>query len=140
MRYNMSIICRTANILARSVIRSQAFKMAWALAKARLVEKVAGVQYGQRQAALRHLTRYSAEIVRLHLIRERDNLYDVNAVAVAAEVTGKGQYKMGYLSRSVAAVVAPVMDRGINLRANLKSIVGGYSEGISYGLRVRVAI
>lgn len=112
MNYNMSTICRAANILAQSMSRSQAFKTAWAMAKARLVEKVAGVQFGRRQTALAHLTQYPEDAVRLHLIRERDNLYDVNAVAVSAEVLGKGQYKMGYLNRPAAALVAPVMDRG----------------------------
>lgn len=47
---------------------------------------------------------------------------------------------MGYLNCSAAAMMAPVMDRGVNLRANFKSIVGGYAEGLSYGLRLQVAI
>lgn len=140
MKFNMSTICRTANILAHTMSRSQAFHLAWALAKAQLVEKVAGVQYGRRQDALRHLTQYPKDTIRLHLVRERENLYDVNAVSVSAEVMGKGQYKMGYLNCSAAALVAPVMDRGVNLRANLKAIVGGYFEGLSYGLRLQVAI
>lgn len=140
MKYSMSTICRTANILTHRVNRSQAFRLAWALAKAQLVEKVAGVQYGRRQDAIQHLTMYPENVIHFHLMRERDNLYDVNAVAVSAEVVGKGQYKMGYLNRTAAALVAPVMDRGVNLRANLKAIVGGYFEGMSYGLRLQVAI
>lgn len=52
------------------------------------------------------------DAIRSHMLRERENLYDANAVAVSGEVVGKGQYKMGYLNRSVAALIAPVMDRG----------------------------
>lgn len=74
--------------------------------------EVAGVRYGHRQAALAHLTMYPENVIHFHLLRERENLYDVNAVAVSAEVLGKGQYKMGYLNRPAAALVAPVMDRG----------------------------
>lgn len=81
-----------------------------------MVENVAGVWFGRRQTALRHLTQYSESAIRLHLIRESGNLYDANAVIVSAEVMGKGQYKMGYLNCSAATMVAPVMDRGVNLR------------------------
>lgn len=140
MRYDLKAICRAANIMAQRISRSQAFKSAWAMAKGKDVAKVKGVLFGHRQAALRHLTQYPEDVICFHLIRESGNRYDINAVAVTAEVTGRGQYKMGYLESGTAAIIAPIMDKGINLRAGLKSIVGGFCEGISYGLRVRVAI
>lgn len=140
MKYSKATICRVANILARRMSRSQAFKTAWAMAKGRDVEKVAGVLFGHRQAALQHLTQYPSEAIRFHLVRESGNRYDGNAVAVTAEVVGRGMYKMGYLESGTAALLAPIMDKGVNLRAGLKAIVGGFSEGLSYGLRLQVAI
>ena len=140
MRYNLHTICKAANIMARSMSRSQAFRMVWSMAKGRDVEKVAGVQFGRRQEAIRHLGQYPEDAIRFHLVREQENRYDVNAVAVSAEVVGHGQYKMGYLPASTAALLAPIMDRGINLRTALKSLVGGNGDGMSYGLRVQVAI
>jgi hypothetical protein len=89
------------------------------MAKGQNVEKVNGVAYWRRQYALRHLTRYPEDTIRFHLIRESGNMYDKNAVS---------------------ALIAPIMDKGINLKAGLKSIVGGFCEGISYGLRLQVAI
>jgi hypothetical protein len=110
------------------------------MAKGQDIEKVKGVLFGLRQAALQHLTHYPVDVIRFHLIRESGNRYDENAIAISAEVIGKGSYKMGYLSAATAAIVAPIMDKGISLRAGLKSIVGGFCEGFSYGLRLQVAI
>jgi hypothetical protein len=140
MKYSMSTICRVANILAHSMTRSQAFKISWSMAKGRNIEKVKGVQFGNRQAAIAHLTHYSADAISISLIRESGNRYDTNAIAVSAEVSGHGSYKMGYLESRCAALVAPIMDKGISLKAGLKSIVGGFCEGMSYGLRLQVAI
>jgi hypothetical protein len=140
MKYNLKAICRAANILAQRMSRSQAFKTAWSMAKGQDVAKVAGVQFGRRQAAIAHLAHYPAEVVSFHLIRESGNRYDVNAVAVTAEVAGRGQYKVGYLESGTAARIAPIIDRGIRLKAGLKSIVGGFYEGLSFGLRLQVAI
>lgn len=103
MKYNMSSICQAANILTRSMSRSLAFKTAWAMAKVRSVAKVAGVRFGHRQAALQHLTQYPAEIIRIHLLRENGNHFDKNAVA--AEVVGRGAYKVGYLESGVTTTV-----------------------------------
>lgn len=138
--YDLHTICKTANILVHSMSRSQAFQTAWSMAKSRIIEKVSGVRFGRRQAAISHLMMYPEDAIRFHLIRESGNQYDKNAVAVAAEIVGLGQYKMGYLPATTAALLAPIMDRGINLRAALKSIVGGAGGGLSYGLRLQVAI
>lgn len=140
MKYDFNIICRVANIMAHRMSRSQAFKKSWAMAKGQGVEKVNGIQFGHRQAACKHLTRYPVDAIRFHLIRESGNRYDTNAVAISAEVIGKGPYKIGYLSETTAALIAPIMDKGISLKTNLKSIVGGFCEGFSYGLRLQVAI
>ena len=140
MRYNLHTICRAANMLAHSMARSQAFKTAWGMAKGQAVEKVTGVQFNHRQAAIAHLMQYPEDAIRFHPVRERDNRYDVNAVAVAAEVIGRGQIQNGVPAYRFCRPAGPDYGQGQTLRAALKSIVGGAGEGLSYGLRVRVAI
>ena len=56
-----------------------------------------------RQKAIEHLTQYPAEDVTFTLVREPENLYDKNAVAVLASVRGSAPYKIGlYLRCDVA--------------------------------------
>ena len=43
MKYNLTTICKTANYLARSMARPQAFATAWSMAKGSVSEKVTGV-------------------------------------------------------------------------------------------------
>ena len=96
--YNLSIICKTADSLRKSgYTLSQAFKMAWKLAKGTAVTKVAGVSLEQRQKAIEHLRRYSPDTVRVSLTREAGNIYDKNAIAVYASVNSGKAYKMGYI-------------------------------------------
>ena len=73
---------------------------------------MAGVTFGRRQEAIEHLSQYSAENIRIVLKRERNNAYDRNAVAVIASVSGKGAYLIGYLPKTLAAFIAPLMDAG----------------------------
>ena len=141
MAINKRDLCRAANLMTKEegMSRSEAFRAAWRLAKAKLVEKVSGVTFGRRQEALQRLTRYDAQEIGLQLRREQDNAADMNAVAVWASVAGRGEYHMGFLPRTTAARLAPIMDKGVRVRTALEAIVGGY-EGLSYGIRVRMAV
>ena len=69
----------------------------------------------------------------LFLRRERMNPYDSNAVAVC----DSGGRQLGYLSRQVAVTVAPFIDRGERIRAEVARITGG---GLTqnYGVNIRV--
>ncbi|MDR1206747.1 MAG: hypothetical protein LBL26_14905 [Peptococcaceae bacterium] len=101
--YNKSTICRTANTLIKEGhSRSDAFRLAWRLAKGTEV-KVAGVSFGKRPAALERLTHYGPEEIRLNLVRE-ENPYDSGAVMVIASVAGKGSYCIGYIPRTLAGM------------------------------------
>ena len=136
---NRSILCRTANTLTRSMTRSQAFITAWKMLKGKLVEKVAGVSHEDRQRAIEHLARYAPDSITIRLEREPENLFDRNAIAVVATVTGKGSVLMGYVPAHTVAWLAPVMDKGITVKTILRDIVGGMA-GYSYGLRVGAMI
>jgi len=120
--------------------RAAAMIRAWAAVKLlpRLETKVAGVTYGNRQLALEHLTMYAPEAVSIRLERERDNEHDRNAVAVYAAVEGKGSYHMGYLPRTVAAFVAPLLDAGKSVGAMFREVRGKYKPWMNWGMVVEV--
>lgn len=121
--------------------RADAMIKAWSLVKKKPIEtKVSGVTYEKRQKAIEHLTRYPSNNIGISLEREKTNLYDANAVAVMASVTGRGSYCMGYLPKPLASIVAPIMDRGESVISSLKQISGGYSNSAKYGLVIDVTI
>ena len=101
--------------------RANAMVKAWVLIKLPLVEtKVAGVTFGNRQKAIERLAKYDAAQITIRLQRESDNAQDLNTVAVIAEVRGKGSYCMGYLPKTLAVFVAPLMDAGKILQQDLE--------------------
>lgn len=137
---NKSAICKTANYLASTgMARSDAFRAAWKMAKSGGVAKVAGVTFDGRQRLIQRLATYSQEDVTISLRRDNANIFDPNAIAVVASVKGKGSATVGFISALTAKKLARLMDRGIGIKAALESIVGGY-DGLSYGLRLRLAI
>jgi len=138
--FNKSTICTTANKLrAQGYTRSQAFIIAWTLAKGQET-KVSGTIMNNRQTAIEHLTRYPAEQVSFTLTREPGNAHDRNAVAVMVSVNGSQPYRIGYIPAAAATVVSAILRNGAGVTARLKAIVGGWAEGISYGLRLCVSL
>jgi hypothetical protein len=123
--FNLHEICKTANTLLKAGYnRSQAFIKAWSMAKG-MVTKVKGVTKENRQTAIRHLLRYNPQDVTIQLQRERDNVYDGNAIAVVAAVRGRGAYKMGYLPAVLSGMIAPLMDAGKAIRSGYQEVRGG---------------
>ena len=77
----------------------------------------------------------AGEAVKLTLRREPDNAYDRNAVAV---LDAEGR-QVGYLSRPVASSVAPRMDRGEAVAAELQAVTGG-SLTHNYGVNIKIVV
>lgn len=73
--------------------------------------RVVGLGYENRAAYLKSLHPGNT----VFLIREPDNPYDENAITV---VTPKGEM-LGYLRRTLAEILAPQMDRGLELNASV---------------------
>jgi len=118
---------------------SAAFKKAWAVIKGAAVpSKVAGVSFGNIQAALRRLTRYSPEAVSVELERDRDNAHDANAIAVAVSVNSSRAYRIGFLPRELAQYMAKIMDSGMRLAAAFKGVTGGSAGFDTYGALIEV--
>jgi hypothetical protein len=128
-------------LVGQGLTRSEAMRRAWILVKLGTVEsKVVGVTHGKRQTALEHLTQYPTERVSVTLQRERTNAYDRNAIAVIARVEGRGAFVVGHLPRTLAAVIAPLMDAGKVVMSAYKAVVGKYREYMNYGLLIAVKI
>lgn len=137
-----SKVMTIANALVKQGLsRSAAMVQAWITVKLRRIEtKTAGVTHGNRQKLLARLARYSAEDITITLNREPENKADRNAVQVIAAVRGKGSAVMGYLNRQLAAVVAPLLDKGKRVVSAFKAITGGEEYFLNYGLNISIAV
>ena len=74
------------------------------------------------------------DIGTLALVREPNNPHDPNAV----KVTLFGIYDMGYLPKDVAKVVAPIMDAGTDLIAEVVKRNEPYKGQGQAGLTIRI--
>lgn len=72
----------------------------------------------------------------LFLEREPDNEHDENAIAVFNE----SWEQIGYLSRSVAEELAPLLDVGYEAKCIVTAITGGSDDKPSYGCNIEITI
>ncbi len=91
--------------------------------------KVVGVTFNGIQNVLPTLRSGMA----LSFIREPDNQYDRNAVAVLCNGNN-----IGHLSAELASDIAPIMDNGIPVTGKILNITGG--GRLSYGCNIEVTV
>lgn len=137
-----SAVMTIANALYKQgMSRGAAMIRAWITVKLRTIHtKAAGVTFGRRQALIERLSRYSSEEITIQLQRESGNAYDRNAVQIIAAVKGKGSAVMGYINRELAAAIAPLLDKGKQVKAAFEAITGGHEYGLNYGLNVAISL
>ena len=129
------------HLVKQGMTRSAAMVQAWITVKLRsIVTKAAGVTHGNRQMLLHRLSAYSPEQVSVELHRERENRFDSDAVKVVAAVSGKGKAALGYLNRQLAAVIAPLMDKGKSVVSTFRAVTGGESLHLTYGLSFELSV
>jgi hypothetical protein len=93
--------------LAKTLGRKDAFIEAWAIVKNGLEIRAAGTSFGRRPEALNRLARYAPSRIKAVAVAEPSNPADPNAVAIMVGVNGgRGLYKIGYVPRTAAPVVA----------------------------------
>ncbi len=92
--------------------------------------KLAGVSFEGRQEVVARLQ----PGVPLRLERQPDNEYDANACALFDPFGDQ----VGFLNRRLAAVLAPVLDAGVEYDVDVTDVTGG-EEGASLGVNVLVA-
>lgn len=126
-------------LVSKGFGRRLAMLKAWIIVKAeRLGVRVAGVTFGQRQDILAALDGRPAVV---KVKRETDNLYDSNAVSVWVFAEGtRGYYKIGYLPKMVAALIAPLMDKGAEIKADSFRVTGGLREGFNLGAHIAIGV
>ena len=96
----------------------------------KIFSKVAGVTYGDRQAMLT----YVSKGLQLRAVREPGNPYDFNAIKIL-----NGYQHLGYISKDLAATIAPLLDSGKNDIEVIAQEVTGQEKGI-YGLNIKIIL
>lgn len=126
-------------LVGKGYNRSKAMLKAWALVKAeRLSVRVAGVTFNRRQETLAALDGKPAVV---KLVHESENAHDRNAVSVWVFAEGtRGYYRIGYLPKLVAALIAPLLDKGEDLKPKNMIVTGSRSQGYNLGARISLAV
>ena len=120
---------------------SQAFKRAWKWAKLSMTIKAAGTTFGNTQQCLEFLKQFKPEDLRVTLEREPDNEFDNNAIKIVVHIQPISKKTViGYIPKEFARELAKVIDCGIQVKANLIQIIGGYSYKESLGALINIAI
>ena len=134
-------VCIMANELHKAGYSlSRAFKKAWRTAKGTAI-KAAGVTYEGRQEVLKYLSQFRPENLTVTLERDTDNTYDRNAIRIVVHIPYlKKKAKIGYVPKAYSSEIARLMDQGVNVRARLLGIIGGYSYKETFGALLDVAI
>lgn len=120
---------------------SQAFKRAWKWAKLSMAIRAVGTTFGNRQQCLEFLKQFKPEDLSVTLEREPDNKFDNNAIKIVVHIEPISKKTViGYIPKEFARELAKVIDRGIQIKASLIQIIGGYSYKESLGALVNIAI
>lgn len=121
---------------------SEAFKKAWAVVKGGIIRsKVAGTTQGNRQKALERIANiYKPNQIDVHLVRDKANLYDANAVKVVINVNGSADYELGFIPRNLAYVISTIMDKEIPVEAKFEAVNGKYADYMNYGALISLNI
>lgn len=131
MKNIKSKVMTIANRLVKQgMSRSLAMIKAWIIAKAPALRvKVKGTSY--RQNALEELHSGVSAVLK----RDHNNAHDINAVAVYA-----AEKLIGYLPRTVAAILAPLMDKGAEPKVTAFSVTGGFNPFVNLGAQIAVRV
>lgn len=118
---------------------SNAFRTAWRRIKESVTCRVSGVTYGSRQQLLRFISGRSPDELTVYLQRDRANTHDRFAVAVVVGISGIGYAHIGYLPKGISRSMAAVIDKGMELKADVK-ITGGYGYKETLGALVNITV
>ena len=137
-------VCTMANELHKKGYNlSSAFRKAWRRIKQGMTMRVVGVTYGKRQEDLKKLKHLRGFQIETSLERDKYNPYDKNAIKVMITIK-KGNIErsgcIGYVYREVAEELSKVIDKGIEIKANLLDVIGGYNEKETYGALIYISL
>jgi len=101
---------------------------------------VSGITYDKRQELLQFIASRKPEDLIVYLQRDRANEYDRYAVAVVIEIKDMGYAHISYLPKWVSQSMAAVIDKGIQVKATLIQVTGGYSYRETHEVLVNITI
>ena len=98
--------------------------------KSSFLTKVVGVTFTNAQNIIPKLK----PDMELKLVRQPDNPYDFNAIAVFF-----ANHHLGYLPKALAQKLAPLIDYGACWKVTVINITGGYDDTF-YGLNIKIQL
>ena len=126
-------------LVKQGMQRRTAMHKAWVIAKATALHtKIKGTSL--RQSELEKLATVNPSEIGIQLRRECHNRYDSNAIAVYAVLKDHRIFFVGYLSKAVACVLAPLFDKGKEPKAKAFRVTGGFNPWVNYGAALSVQI
>lgn len=135
-------VCIMANELKKlGYSLSQAFKKAWSQVKNTMKVRAAGTTFENRQERLQFLKQFPLNELTVTLEREPDNEFDSNAIQIVVHIRPISRRTViGYVPKELAGKLSKVIDMGIEVKASLIQIIGGYSYKESLGALVDIKI
>lgn len=135
-------VCIMANKLKRAgYTLSDAFRKAWKQVRLSMMIKAAGVTFENGQERLEFLKRFRPDDLTVTLERESDSRHDSNAIKIVVHILPLSRRTViGYVPRRIAGSLKDIMDMGIQVKAALVSIIGGYSYKESLGALIKIMV
>jgi len=133
-------VCAIANELKKAGYSlSQAFKKAWKWVKTPVKIRAAGTTFENRQERLAFLKQFRPGDLTVTLERELDNENNSNAIQIVVHIRPiSRQTVIGYVPKWLAQELSKVIDIGVQVKASLEQIIGGYSYKESLGALIRI--
>lgn len=135
-------VCIMANELKKAGYSlSQAFKKAWKRVKLSITIRAAGTTFENRQERIQFIQQFKPEDLSVTLEREPNNIYDTNAIKIVIHILSIAKKAVvGYIPKGLAGDLAKVIDAGIQIKASLIQIIGGYSYKETLGALINIII
>ena len=136
------VVCIMANELKKlGYSLSQAFKKAWAQVKNTMKVRATGTTFENRQERLQFLKQFHLSDLTVTLEREPDNEFDSNAIQIVVHIKPiRRRTVIGYVPKGLARELSKVLDMGIQVKATLMQIIGGYGWKESLGALINIAV
>ncbi len=135
-------VCTMANQLRKAGCSlADAFREAWKRVKLTMTVRAAGVTFSNRQERLQFLQQFKPEDLTVTREREKENKFDGNAIQIVVHIKPiRRRTVIGYVPKGLARELSKVIDMGIQVKASLMQIIGGYGYKESLGALINIAV
>ena len=135
-------VCIMANELRKAgYTLAQAFRKAWRRVKESMTVRATGTTFENRQERLQFLRQFPTESLDVSLEQEKDNKFDSNAIRIIVHIRPISRRTViGYIPKGLAKELSNVLEKGVEVKAKLMQIIGGYDYKEMLGLLLNIAI